>query len=136
MPQGESFRRGIANNSNSETRPIPILVCLELHPISQERSAIRNGARFYVFQTLTSGLWNLPAAHGELLVQPAEMDGITAMNLSLDEWARGSAQTAAQSREIIELDDNQMSAARISIFGVTCNRAALINAVQLRSATS
>lgn len=136
MPQGESFRRGIANNSNSETRPIPILVCWELDFISQVSGAIRNGARFQLFQTLSSGLWNLPAAHSELLVQPAEMDGITAINLSLDEWARESAQTAAQSRGITELDDNQKSAARISIFGVTGNRAAFINAAQLRSATS
>jgi hypothetical protein len=126
----------IANNSNSRRRSCTILVCLELHPISQESGAIRNGARFQVFQTLTSGLWNLPAARSEFLVQPAEMDGIKATNLSLDEWARGSAHLAAQSRGITELHDNQMSAARISIFGAVCSRAAFTNAAQLRSAAS
>jgi hypothetical protein len=45
-------------DSNSQTRPITILVCLELHPISQESGANRNGARLHLFQTLTSGLWN------------------------------------------------------------------------------
>jgi hypothetical protein len=64
------------------------------------------------------------------------MDGIAAMKLSLDGWARARAQIAAQSRGIIELDDNQISAARISVFGVTCNRAAFTNTLQLRSATS
>lgn len=64
------------------------------------------------------------------------MHGIAAMNLSLGGWARGSAQIAAQSQGIIDLHDNQRLAARISIFGVTCDRAALTNALQLRSATS
>src|SRR5580658_7092416 len=63
------------------------------------------------------------------------MDGIVAMNLSLLEWPRGSAQIAAQSQGIIDLHDNQRLAARISIFGVTCNRAAATNALQLRPAT-
>lgn len=58
------------------------------------------------------------------------------MSLSLGGWARGSAQIAAQSQGIIDLHDNQTLAARISIFGVICDRAALTNALELRPATS
>jgi hypothetical protein len=64
------------------------------------------------------------------------MDGIAAMKSWRGEWARGSAQIAAQSEGIIDLNDNQRLAARISIFGITGDRAVLAKAVQLRSATS
>jgi hypothetical protein len=136
MTQGAGSWRGIAKNSNSQTRLIPILVCLQLHPILQKSGAIRDGARCQVFQTLTSGLWNLPAARSEFLVQRAEIDGIAAMNLSLGGRARGSAQIAAQSRGTTDLHDNQRLAARISIFGVTCDRVALANAPQLCPTTN
>jgi len=100
-----------------------ILLCLESHPILSESTVNRNGAQFHVFQTLTSGLWNLTAVCSEFLEQSAEMDEIEAMKTSLNERTRISCQIAAQSRGIIDLHDNQMSAALNFLFSVCANRA-------------
>ena len=58
------------------------------------------------------------------------------MNLSLDDQARTSVQKTAQNRGITGLHDNEMWAARNSLFGVTCNCAAGALSMRLRSTTS
>jgi hypothetical protein len=91
---------------------------LELHPISSESSPIRNGAHIHVFQTLTSGLWNLTAARIEFLVQLVELAGVAALKWSLGDQMRTNVQIAAQSRGITDLHDNEMWAAPNFLFGV------------------
>ena len=56
------------------------------------------------------------------------------MKLWLEERARIGAQIAAQSREIIDLHDNQKSAALYCFFGLVCNCAALHSSRQFRPA--
>jgi hypothetical protein len=65
---------------------------------------------------------------------PAKMDGMEAMKLSRGERARPSSQIAAQSRENIGLNDNQMSATLYCFFSLACDRAALHSSEQLCAA--
>lgn len=89
-----------------------------------------------MFQPLSRGLWNLTAVCCEFPILPAMTDGMEAMKLSLGERTRKSSQIAAQSREIIDLHDNQMSAALATFFGFARNCAALHSSSKLCSAAS
>ena len=89
-----------------------ILVCWGLHPIYSESTVSRNGAHLHAFQPLASGLWNLTAVCCEFPMLLATMDGMEAKKQSLGERTRRSSQIAAKSLEIIDLDDDQTSAAR------------------------
>jgi hypothetical protein len=95
----------------------------------------RNGVRLHAFQPLMCGLWNLTADCTEFPMLLAATDGIEAMRLSLDEKARISSQTAAQSREIPDLHDDQTSVAPHSLRGVSYTRAAFALSLRLRSGT-
>lgn len=94
------------------------------------------GAYFYLFQPLPCGLWNLMAVCREFPMLPVMTDGMEAMKLSLGERARKSSQIGAQSREIIDLHDNQKSAANNCFFDLARNCAPLHNSPQLCSAAS
>ena len=75
----------------------------------------RNGAHFHPSRPLTSEFWNLTAVRSEFPTLPATMDGTEAMKLSLVEPMWTSSQIAAKSREIIDLEDDQTSAARMRV---------------------
>jgi hypothetical protein len=126
----------IANNSNSQTPGAAILVCWELHPTESESTVSRDGAHLHAFLPLASGLWNLTAVFCEFPMLPATIDGMEAMKPSRGEPTRTSSQIAAQSREIKDLHDYQMSAAPDSFRGVACNGAALDRSPKLCSAAS
>jgi hypothetical protein len=116
--------RLVVNNGNAGSRPTTILICWGLHSIESESTASRNGAHFHAFQPLTSEFWNLTAVCSEFPTLPATIDGMEAMKLSLVEQMWTSSQIAAKSREIIDLDDDQTSAARQNVRVLHCDGSA------------
>jgi hypothetical protein len=69
-------------------------------------------------------------------MQQATMDGMEAFKLSRSEGMRTGSQTAAQSREITDLNDDQTLAGQGVLRIATGNLDAFIRSPQLRSGAS